>query len=86
MSERETRTFDFRDGSVEDSSFNDIDSSADRLMSARDVRRSRFERIRHAPWRTDQGKANWTKIGALATVITVPVGIAAAVFAAVGAM
>lgn len=68
VNDRPTTTFDFGEGSVESSTFSDIDSSADRVIAAEGSKGNVFEGIRHEPWRTDEG-INWAKVGALAGVV-----------------
>ena len=80
MTEQESRTFDFGGNSVEDSTFEDIESSADRIVVAGGGRRNRFADVRHKPsnarWSADQaGGWNWSMIGAVAGVAGVVVAL-----------
>ena len=73
----ETRTFDFGDKPVSDSSFEDIESTADKLMVARGGSYSnRFARVKHL---NDVKYLNhlspWAKIGTLASVLGLIVAI-----------
>ena len=76
--DRRLTTFDI-DGDVEDSSFEDIDSTADTFMKAANERGNRFSRIRHRPTLGNQNGdgPNWTKMGAIAAIVAVPVAIVA---------
>jgi hypothetical protein len=78
MTERPTRTFDFGEHAVSESSVEDVDSTADELMVARGgVNRSRLSRVRHRPADAHGGGVNWGRVGALAGVAS---AIAAIVF------
>lgn len=80
--DEQPRSTTFRiDGAVDRSQFTDIISTADQLLDAGgSMRGSRWERIVHAPIRTDSG-INWSKVGALATIVGVVVAIIAVVVA-----
>jgi hypothetical protein len=75
----ESRTFDFGDSSVSDSSFDDVESTADEFLVARGgADGSRFSKIRHV-----RESGGWTMVGALAGIASV---IAAIVFGLVQAL
>jgi hypothetical protein len=74
----QSRTFDIA-GDVEGSTFEDIDSTADTFMKAASERGNRFSRIRHRPTlgNPDDDGPNWTKMGAIAAMVAVPIAIIA---------
>jgi hypothetical protein len=75
-SDYRSTTFDI-DGDVEGSSFEGIDSTADKLLKAGSLKNSRWKRILHEPTRRDNGEVNWTKIGALAGVVSAFIALTA---------
>jgi hypothetical protein len=75
-------TFDFGLGGLEDSTFEDITSTADRLLSSPGgARNTSFGRVAHEPAspRPDGG-VDWTMVGGIAAVVGV---LVAAVFGVV---
>lgn len=74
--EAPTTTFDLGDGQIADSTFEDVDTSADRVVAARGgLDRVEWRRIRHAPFRRASGRVNWQAVGALAAVAAVLVAV-----------
>lgn len=74
--EAPTTTFDLGDGQIADSTFEDVDSSAERVVAARGgMDQVAWRRIRHAPFRRASGRVNWHAVGALATVAAVLVAV-----------
>lgn len=76
-----TTTFDLGDGKVVGSTFEDIESSADRLAAAGGgMERVDWRRIRHEPFRRASGGINWTAIGSVAAIVAIPVAVLIALF------
>jgi hypothetical protein len=62
-----TKTFDFGDSEVADSTFEDVDSTADKLLEAKGgSKRTRFQRISHGRSRADWWSIAGTLIGLVA--------------------
>lgn len=71
-----TTTFDLGDGQIADSTFEDVKSSAERVVAARGgLDRVAWRRIRHAPFRRASGRVNWQAVRALAAVAALPVAV-----------
>jgi hypothetical protein len=65
--DKPTATFDLGEGQILDSTFEDVESSADRLVVARGgMERSDWRRISH---NASGARVDWTAIGAIAGVI-----------------
>jgi hypothetical protein len=67
------------DGDIEDSTFEDVDSTADKLVKATGLRGSSFRRIRHHPVGRGDETIDWVMIGAIATVVGVIAAIVIAI-------
>lgn len=70
--QREPSTASFEiDGDVEGSTFEDVDSTADKLIKAKGLHGSSFRRIRHRPGSRGDETVDWVMIGAIATVVSI---------------
>ncbi len=78
MTDRPHRTFDFGEGGVSDSTFQDIQSSADILLhSPGGAQNVAADRVLHEPQHEPphQGGIDWGKVGAIAGLVGVLVAV-----------
>lgn len=76
---RETTTFDFGDADVSNTTFEDIESDAEQLVTGgNSFHFVKWARIRHTPLRRPDGSVNWGMVGAIATVVALCLSVAEA--------